>query len=96
MAKDFSLAIAITRRRKSSPCSPLAKELKAFAKVQLAPAERKTVTLTITRDALAYYDDHTREWVAEAGAFEVLIGASSEDIRGTAMFTLTASSRWPS
>jgi len=72
------------------------KELKAFAKVQLAPAERKTVTLNIARDALAYYDDLARLWVAEAGAFQVLVGASSEDIRGTATFTLTASSRWPS
>ncbi|HCJ34624.1 MAG TPA: glycosyl hydrolase, partial [Ktedonobacter sp.] len=71
------------------------KELKAFAKVQLKPGERKTVTLSIGRDALAYYDDLAREWVAEAGEFEVLVGASSQDIRATATFTLTASSRWP-
>ncbi len=71
------------------------KELKAFAKVQLEPGERKTVTLELARDALAYYDDLAREWVAEAGTFEVLVGASSQDIRATAMFTLTASSRWP-
>ena len=72
------------------------KELKAFAKVQLEPGERKTVTLSIARDALAYYDDLAREWVAEAGEFEVLVGASSQDIRSTAMFTLTTTSRWPS
>jgi beta-glucosidase len=72
------------------------KELKAFAKVQLEPGERKTVTLTIARDALAYYDDRAHEWVAEAGQFEVFVGASSQDIRATATFTLTASSRWPS
>jgi beta-glucosidase len=72
------------------------KELKAFAKVQLAPAECKTVTLSIACDALAYYDDLARAWVAEAGVFEVLVGASSEDIRSTATFTLTASSCWPS
>jgi beta-glucosidase len=71
------------------------KELKGFAKVQLEPGERKTVTLTLARDALAYYDDLAHEWVAEAGAFEVLVGASSRDIRATAAFTLTASSRWP-
>src|SRR5213076_2300215 len=46
------------------------KELKAFAKVHLEPGERKTVTLTIAREALAYYDDLAREWVAEAGEFE--------------------------
>src|SRR2546430_9924927 len=35
------------------------KELKAFAKVHLEPGESKTVTLSIGRDALAYYDDST-------------------------------------
>jgi beta-glucosidase len=66
------------------------KELKAFAKVHLEPGERTTAMLSIQRDALAYYDDLAREWVAEAGEFEVLVGASSQDIRATAMFTLTA------
>ena len=72
------------------------KELKAFAKVQLEPGERKTVMLSLGRDALAYYDDLAHEWVAEAGEFEVLVGASSQDIRASATFTLTATSRWPS
>ncbi len=72
------------------------KELKAFAKVQLEPGERKTVTLSLARDALAYYDDLAHEWVAEAGEFEVFVGASSQDIRARATFTLTATTRWPS
>ena len=71
------------------------KELKAFAKVQLEPGERKTVTLSLARDALAYYDDLAHEWVAEAGEFEILVGASSQDIRATATFALTATARWP-
>ncbi len=68
-----------------------AKELKGFAKVQLEPGERKTVTLPIAFDALAYYDDLERAWIAEAGKFEILVGSSSQDIRATATFTLTAS-----
>ncbi|GAC1635615.1 MAG: glycoside hydrolase family 3 C-terminal domain-containing protein [Ktedonobacteraceae bacterium] len=72
------------------------KELKAFAKVQLDPGERKTVTLSLGRDALAYYDDLVHEWVAEAGSFEVLVGASSQDVRARATFTLTATTRWSS
>ncbi len=67
------------------------KELKAFTKVHLEPGARTTATLSIQRDALAYYDDLAREWVAEAGEFEVQVGASSQDIRATATFTLTAS-----
>jgi len=72
------------------------KELKAFAKVQLEPGERKTVTLSLARDALAYYDDLAHEWVAEAGEFEVLVGSSSQEIRASAMFALTTSSHWHS
>src|SRR5438876_3940367 len=52
------------------------KELKAFAKVHLEPGERQTVTLNITHDALAYYDDLAQAWVAQAGEFEVLVGES--------------------
>jgi beta-glucosidase len=70
------------------------KELKAFAKVHLEPGESKTVTLSIAREALAYYDDRTHKWVAEAGEFEVLVGASSQDIRATATFALRDSSSW--
>lgn len=72
------------------------KELKGFAKVFLEPGERKTVTISIGRDALAYFDDLTHEWVAEARTFKVLVGASSRDIRSTAPFVFTATSRWRS
>ena len=68
------------------------KELKAFAKVQLEPGERKAVTFTLASDALAYYDDLQHAWVAEAGEFEVLAGSSSQDVRATATFVLTTSS----
>jgi beta-glucosidase len=70
------------------------KELKAFAKVQLEPGECKTVTLSIGREALAYYDDRAHQWVAEAGEFDVLVGASSQDIRASATFVLTGTSSW--
>lgn len=70
------------------------KELKAFAKVQLEPGERQTVTLPLSRNALAYFDDLAHQWVAEAGEFEVLVGASSQDIRARASFMLTESSHW--
>lgn len=70
------------------------KELKAFAKVSLQPGETKTVTLALNRESLACYDDSERQWVAEAGEFEVLVGSSSRDIRASARFTLPATSRF--
>lgn len=65
-------------------------ELKGFAKVELAPGETKTVTLALDRRALAYWDDLQHAWVAEAGAFELAVGASSSDIRARASFQLTS------
>lgn len=70
------------------------KELKAFAKVALEPGERTTVTLPLTRESLAYFDDRAGEWIAEAGTFEILAGASSQDIRATALFELTDTAHW--
>jgi beta-glucosidase len=64
------------------------KELKAFAKVSLAPGESKQVTLDLDRDALSYYDPAGDGWVAEPGTFEVLVGSSSRDIRLSARFEL--------
>jgi len=65
------------------------KELKGFAKVELRPGESATVTLLLELRALAYFDDAKAAWVAEAGDFEVLVGASAQDIRARARFALT-------
>lgn len=60
------------------------KELKGFKKVALDPGETQTVTFILDRAALAFWNAERHAWVAEAGAFEVLIGSSSADIRGRA------------
>ena len=73
--------------KKSSLPRPL-KELKAFQKVKLAPGEEKTVTLTIDKKALSFFNDARHEWVAEPGKFEAMIGSSSRNIKGTIVFEL--------
>jgi beta-glucosidase len=60
------------------------KELKGFVKVSLAPGEETDVTMTLDRRAFAFYDVGSRDWVVEAGDVEILVGASSRDIRLTA------------
>ncbi len=64
------------------------KELKGFAKVALEPGETKTVTFSLNMRSLAFFSEEQNAWVAEAGAFEVLVGASAADVRGQAAFTL--------
>jgi beta-glucosidase len=65
------------------------KELKAFAKLSLQPGETQTVTFALDERALSFYDDAKADWAVEAGAYTVLVGASSRDIRCTSRFTLT-------
>jgi len=63
------------------------KELKAFAKVELAAGESKTVALMLTESDLAFYDDAKKSWVTEAGEFEILVGRSAGDIHLTEKIT---------
>jgi beta-glucosidase len=57
------------------------KELKAFRKIQLAPGEAKEVSFHLDREAFWYYDPAKGGWIVEPGEFEILLGASSRDLR---------------
>jgi beta-glucosidase len=59
-------------------------ELKAFAKVALAPGERRTITLPLGRRAFEYYDSQSGGWTLFEGNYQIRVGASSRDIRLTA------------
>jgi beta-glucosidase len=64
-------------------------ELKGFAKTKLLqPGEKQTLQFTIEAKELASFDADRSAWVAEAGAYQVKFGASSEDIRAEAAFNL--------
>ena len=65
------------------------KELKNYARVELEPGERKSVTVSIEPEDLEFYDMEADRWVAEPGTFEVLVGASCADIRLRGSFELT-------
>jgi beta-glucosidase len=57
------------------------KELKGFAKVELAPGEETRVTIELNWRAFAYYNTDLNDWHVETGIFQILAGASSGDIR---------------
>jgi len=59
--------------------SPI-KELKGFEKITLEPGEMKTVEFVLNHESLALYN-RVMELVVEPGAFKVMVGSSSEDIR---------------
>lgn len=77
---------------KSSVARP-EKELKAFAKVELAPKQTRTVTFTLDRESFWYFDLARNTWTTEPGDFEILVGASSRDIRLSETFTLAPQPR---
>jgi beta-glucosidase len=66
------------------------KELKAFSKVRLEPSETTTVRMRLDERAFAFYDLAIRGWVAEPGAYDILIGGSAADIQLQATIRLEA------
>lgn len=57
------------------------KELKGFKKLYLEPGETAEVELILNQRAFAYYNVGIKDWHVESGEFEILVGASSRDIR---------------
>ena len=62
------------------------KELKGFAKVNLAPAEEQAVQIEIPVADLAYYNEQLQKWEVPPGQYEIQVGSSSRDIRSTVTF----------
>jgi beta-glucosidase len=57
------------------------KELKGFSRVSLEPGETKSASMVLKERAFAFWDISTNGWKVEPGAFELLVGSSSRDIR---------------
>ncbi len=57
------------------------KELKAFKKVKLKTGETQLVDIEIPVASLSFYDELKKDWNLEAGAFELMVGTSSRDIK---------------
>ena len=67
-----------------------AKELKGFVKVSLRPGETKKVSVILDNRALSYYDVNAKQWRAEPGVFDVLVGRSSAQIELSGKLSLAA------
>lgn len=57
------------------------KELRDFAKISLKPGETKEVTFTLGRRAFAYWNTTLKNWHVLTDDYNIMIGASSRDIR---------------
>ena len=66
------------------------KELKGFKKVFLEAGEEKEISIKLGKRAFAFWNVNANDWTVESGAFEILVGASSADIRLTAEVNIKA------
>lgn len=57
------------------------RELKGFCRVFLEAGEEKEVAISLDDKAFRFYDTRTNTWEVESGSYEIMIGASAEDIR---------------
>jgi beta-glucosidase len=69
-----------------------AQQLIGFARVDLEPGQSKAITFVVPMSVLAY-TGLSNELVMEPGPVEVSVGSSSTDIRSTAKFTVTGTTR---
>ena len=58
-----------------------AQELKGFVRITLAPNEKKRAEITLSDRSFALWSTKHNDWVVESGEYEILVGASSRDIR---------------
>lgn len=66
------------------------KELRAFKKVFLKVGEEKEVSVELSKRAFAFYNVKLGDWMVETGEFDILVGASSRDIKLSATMTVTS------
>jgi beta-glucosidase len=57
------------------------KELKGFARLELAAGASGVARIQLPPEAFEYYDPAQKRWVLEPGEFEILVGASATDVR---------------
>ena len=60
------------------------RELAGFAKATVDPGGRETLRVDLGAAAYRYWDVETHAWRTDPGRYEVLVGASSRDIRASA------------
>ncbi|WP_043496881.1 glycoside hydrolase family 3 protein [Georgenia sp. SUBG003] len=81
---DGDEVVQLYTRALDAPVPQPLKQLRSFERVHVPAGETVTVDLEVAVEDLAYWDVESESEVVAAGRYEVLVGASSEDVRGTA------------
>ena len=78
---DGADVIQVYYRHLNSRVEQPKKVLCGFARVDVGSGDSEKVTLEIPTGRLRYWDTETKQYVVEAGDYEILVGAASDDIR---------------
>ena len=80
-----------------APCGVFrpVRELKAFGKVDLQPSETKTVTLTLSKRAFAYWNTDIHDWYVESGEYAIQLCRSAEEVICSAPVTVRSTRALP-
>ncbi|HSN95466.1 MAG TPA: glycoside hydrolase family 3 C-terminal domain-containing protein, partial [Anaerolineaceae bacterium] len=70
-------------------------ELKGFEKLSLEPGETKTATIHLDFRSFAYWHPMYKQWVADSDDFEILVGASSRDVKAVLPVRLKSTQKLP-
>ncbi|MFF8972004.1 glycoside hydrolase family 3 C-terminal domain-containing protein [Streptomyces sp. NPDC014995] len=71
------------------------RELLAHRRVTLAPGERRELSFEVPLSAFAFWDVARGDWRREPGPYDLLVGASSEDVRLRTTVTLDGDAAAP-
>ncbi|KAM9910742.1 hypothetical protein OXX69_004188 [Metschnikowia pulcherrima] len=78
-----------------SPTDRPIKELKGFEKTCLEAGVKKTVKFSLSlKDSASFFDEYLDKWHLEAGAYEVQVGSSSDDIEARTSFNVKKEKVW--
>ncbi len=70
------------------------KELVGFERVSLKPGQTRTIRFSVPAERLAFFDEKKHAWVVEPGAFDVMVGSSSADIRLKGQLNVATPGQW--
>lgn len=87
-ARAGAAVVQVYVGQRSAPVPRPVKELKGYARQALEPGQTARVTVPLDLRSFAYYDVAGRQWRADAGTYDVLIGSSSADVVLRATITL--------
>jgi beta-glucosidase len=94
-AREGAEVVQVYLQPKNARVMRPVKELKGFARINLKPGETGKVSVPLNGRSFACYSPEKKAWVAEAGEFGILVGASSRDVRLIGSYMLTGTTLVP-